>query len=238
MGRFSTRRWTLVAAAMGLSAATAAAHDIITTPITWDREISRIVYERCASCHHDGGRAFSLMTYADARPWAVAIKEEVFERRMPPWGAVKGFGDFQNDKALTPEQLELITSWVGGGVPEGDAKDLPAAPKLDPPAPEVPTHGTLAVSGEFQLPNNFSLAGLLPKNIPDDAAFQVTAERPDGSIVPLIWFEHYHAKFAHPFLYRNAIALPAGTKIHGIPKDSTLILLPVQPASAKATPAP
>ena len=29
-------------------------------------------------------------------------------------------GDFRNDKALTPEQLELIVSWAGGGVPEGE----------------------------------------------------------------------------------------------------------------------
>src|SRR5690349_19413632 len=87
-------------------------HDIITTKITWDREISRIVYDRCASCHHDGGESFSLMTYAAARPWAVAIKEETLSRRMPPWGAVKGFGDFRNDQGLTSEQLELITAWV------------------------------------------------------------------------------------------------------------------------------
>ena len=126
------RRWLLFFVPL----VTASAHDIITTPITWDREISRIVYDRCASCHHDGGRAFSLMTYAAARPWAVAIKEEVLERRMPPWGAVKGFGDFRNDKALTPEQLELIISWVGGGVPEGEAKDLAPDPKFDP-QPEV-----------------------------------------------------------------------------------------------------
>lgn len=218
--------------------AAAAAHDIITTPITWDREISRIVYERCASCHHEGGRAFSLMTYAEARPWAVAIKEEVFERRMPPWGAVKGFGDFRNEKALTPEQLELITSWVGGGVPEGEAKDLPPAPKFDQAVPEIPAHGTFTVSGEFQIPKDFTLDGLVPKNVPDDAAFQVTAERPDGSIEPLIWFEHYHAKFAHPFFYRNPIELPAGSTIHGVPKGSTVVLLPAEPASTKATPAP
>ena len=58
----------------------AQAHDIITTPITFDREISRILYDRCNRCHHPGGAAFSLMTYSDARPWAVAIKEEVLER--------------------------------------------------------------------------------------------------------------------------------------------------------------
>jgi hypothetical protein len=226
------RRWTLVTGLILTTAFTAAAHDIITTPITWDREISRIIYERCATCHHDGGQAFSLMTYAAARPWAVAIKEEVLERQMPPWGAVKGFGDFRNDKALTPEQLELIISWVGGGVPEGEAKDLAPDPKFEP-QPEVSTHGSIAVSGEFELRKNFLLEGISPKTVPDDAAFQITAEMPDGSIEPLLWFEHYHAKFAHPFLYRNPIDLPAGTKIHGIPQGSTVLLLPAGDTEAR-----
>jgi len=41
--------------------------------------------------------SFSMLTYAEARPWAVAIKDEVLSRRMPPWGAVKGFGEFRDD---------------------------------------------------------------------------------------------------------------------------------------------
>jgi hypothetical protein len=212
------------------------AHDIITTPITWDREISRIVYERCASCHHEGGQAFSLMTYTDARPWAVSIKEEVFERRMPPWGAVKGFGDFRNDQALTPEQIELITSWVGGGVPEGEAKDLPPAPKSI--IADTAPYESIVVSGEFMLRKNLVLAGLLPKTIPDDAGFQITAERPDGSVEPLIWFEHYHAKFGHQFFYRNPIDLPAGTKIHGVPAGSSISLLSTSLSVGRVTPVP
>jgi hypothetical protein len=216
--------------------ATVAAHDIITTPITWDREISRIVYDRCASCHHEGGQAFSLMTYADARPWAVSIKEEVFERRMPPWGAVKGFGDFRNDQALTPEQIELISSWVGGGVPEGEAKDLPPAPQsvIADSAP----HESIVVSGEWTLKKDFVVAGLSPKTVPDDAGFQITAELPDGSIEPIIWFEHYHAKFGHPFFYRNPIELPAGTKIHGVPPGSSIALLSTTPSVGRVTPVP
>ena len=84
---------------LGMCFNAAQAHDIITTPITFDREIARIFQARCLSCHHQGGAAFSLKTYAEARPWAVAIQEEVLTRRMPPWGAVKGFGDFRNDQA-------------------------------------------------------------------------------------------------------------------------------------------
>ncbi len=63
------------------------AHDIITTPVTWDREISRIFYSRCVSCHSEGGTAFPMTAYKETFPWRTAIKEEVLERRMPPWGA-------------------------------------------------------------------------------------------------------------------------------------------------------
>src|SRR2546422_700161 len=72
-------------------------HDPITTKLTWNREISRIVYKRCGSCHHQGGRAMDLTTYELARPWAKAIRDEVLARRMPPWGAVKGVGEFAGD---------------------------------------------------------------------------------------------------------------------------------------------
>src|ERR1700749_5190207 len=119
-------------------------HDIITTKVTFDREIVRLFNSHCNSCHHEGGTAFSLETWKEARPWAKAIGEEVLQRRMPPWGAVKGFGDFRNDQGLTAEQLELIVDWEEGGAPEGEEKDLPAQPKIpqfpilskDPAAPK------------------------------------------------------------------------------------------------------
>ncbi|HTC33085.1 MAG TPA: hypothetical protein VK724_06925, partial [Bryobacteraceae bacterium] len=115
----------------------------------------------------------------------------------------------------------------------GEAKDLAPDPKFDQHPPDVPAHGALAISGEFQLHKDFSLDGLQPKAVPDDADFQITAELPDGSIEPLLWFEHYHAKFAHPFLYRNPIELPAGTKIHGVPAGSTVLLLPAERATTR-----
>src|SRR5688572_5679051 len=98
-----------IAALLAFTLTPVEGHDAITTTITWNREISRIVNERCVSCHRDGGRAFSLGSYADARPWAVAIKEEVLSRRMPPWGAVRGFREFRNDQSLTAEQLEMFS---------------------------------------------------------------------------------------------------------------------------------
>ncbi len=67
----------------------------------------------------------AFATYDDVRPWAKAIKEEILERRMPPWNAAQGFADFSNDRSLTALETELLVDWVEGGVPVGDAKDLP-----------------------------------------------------------------------------------------------------------------
>ncbi len=60
-----------------------------------------------------------LTTYKEARPWAVAIKEEILEKRMPPWGAASGYGHFANDMSLTGREISLILSWADGGAPSG-----------------------------------------------------------------------------------------------------------------------
>src|SRR5438477_2533405 len=118
-----------------------------------------------------------MIEYRETFPWRTAIKEEVLERRMPPWGAVKGFGDFRNDQALTPEQLELLTSWSQGGSPEGEAKDLPTNDKLDEMMKESAWYGNAAhadhrrgeivVKGDLKLTKPFLLDGLFPQSVPE-----------------------------------------------------------------------
>src|SRR5258708_5798949 len=203
----------------------ARAHDVITTKITFDREIARIVYARCASCHRPGGTAFSLMTYDDARPWAKAIQEEVLERRMPPWGAVKGFGDFRNDQALTPEQIEVIADWVEGGAPEGEPKDLPEPPKPVPESAVAKSGGQVTVSGEYKSLHTMVLGGLLPKKVAANVSFKMMAELPDGSIEPLLWLAPFKPAYGHPFWFRNPLKIPKGTVIRGVPLGSSGLLL-------------
>jgi hypothetical protein len=50
------------------------AHQFGTNPPTWNREISRLVYDRCAGCHREGATAFPMMTYQDVQPRAVATR--------------------------------------------------------------------------------------------------------------------------------------------------------------------
>src|SRR5262245_48453489 len=141
-------RAALAACLLAAMAAAARAHTFGVTT-TWNREVSRLVFSRCASCHREGGTSFPLMTYQDVQPHAVAIKEAVLSRRMPPWGAVKGFGSFRNDQGLTQEQIELLTRWVDDGAPRGNnPRQLPPAPRFDEPEAVTLPKGTILVSGE------------------------------------------------------------------------------------------
>jgi len=179
-----------------------------------------------------------MTAYPETFPWRTAIKEEVLERRMPPWGAVKGFGDFRNDQALTPEQLELLTSWSQGGSPEGEEKDLPEKAKLAEMMKESAwsggkaqtnhRKGEIIASGELKLTKPFNLDGLLPAQGAADNSLQIIAEFPDGRIEPLLWLDGYRPQFAHPFLFLKPMKLPAGTIISGIPPGVKVVLLPPQ----------
>jgi len=217
-----------VVAAAGLALAVCAqlrAHDVSTTPITWNREISRIFYQRCISCHRPGGTSFSLTTYPDVQPRAVAIRDAVLSRRMPPWGGVKGFGDFRNDEALTAEQIELITDWVQDDTPKGNnARMLPQMPAFGPaPAVTAPV-SAVRVAGTLTLKSALLLDGLLPERATDGT--QVVATLPDGRVEPLLWLYGYSERFRHPFLLRKPLALPAGTIIRGVTPPASVLLLP------------
>jgi hypothetical protein len=204
------------------------AHDPNAT-ITWNREISRIIFERCASCHRPGSTSFSLMTFKDTQPRAAAIKDSVLARRMPPWGAVEGFGDFRNDEALSQEQITLIAQWVETGTLRGNNPNvLPAPPTFGVPAARPgPAHG-LPVSGEVRLDRAVVLDGLVPERMARrTASMPIVAVRPDGSVEPLVWLYEFQERFSHPFLFRRPIALPAGTIIRGVPSTAAVLLLPV-----------
>ena len=216
---FPARRLLLI----GVFAGLAQAHEPITTKLTWTREISRIFYRRCVSCHREGGAApMSLATYDEARPWAKAIKEEVLERRMPPWGAVKGFGDFRNDPSLSEPEIERIVNWVEGGAPKGEEIHLPAAPVM--PAATVgaaPRGPALALRGGVSLSRTVIARGLRLRGIPPGGETRITARRPDGTVEPLLWLRNRRPNHPDAYYFREPLTLPRGTRIQveGSPAD-------------------
>ena len=195
--------------------------------ITWNREISRIIYQRCASCHQEGGTAFSLIRYQDVQPRAVDVKEAVLSRHMPPWGAVKGFGEFRNDQGLTPVELELITDWVDSDTPKGNNPNtLPKEPRLEKaPVYRIPKNG-IEVSGDITLDHDVTLDGLFPVTVQPGISVKLIASLPDGETVPLLWLYDYQQSYQHPFLFRRPLDLPAGAVIRGVPSDARIVLIP------------
>jgi mono/diheme cytochrome c family protein len=202
------------------------AHDI-TTKVTWNREIARIVYARCATCHRPGGTAFSLIDYQQASPWAAAIKDSVLQREMPPWGAVKGFGEFRNDQALSQEEIDLITNWVDGGVPEGNPDNLPLHPRVAALQTVAPRTGELVAGGDYTFTRPFTLDGFRVVDVTKNGSAKITIAFPDGRIEPLVWLHGYSPQRAHPFLLRTPLVVPAGASLHGLPAGLHLVLLPV-----------
>lgn len=202
------------------------AHPFYSTNITWSRDVSRVVYNKCASCHREGGSAVSLMTYQEARPWAEAIKQQVLARRMPPWNAVQGFGEFKNDHGLTQEDMEVVAEWVEGGAPQGNPFHLP--PKPDFPSPETESSAAakrLTVSGTTVMKRRVEAIGIEPTQIPADGVLQVIARRPDESVEPLLWIERFNPHFNTTYYFRNTLQFPAGTKIEIMPRSGSVALV-------------
>lgn len=153
----------------------------------------------------------ALLSYSQVRPWAKAVKDEVLERRMPPWGAVKGFGDFQNDAGLSQDEILRVAAWVEGGAPEGDPAYLPVLPAGGGEPKLMRLRRGLTLRGNATLQAPLRLRGLHP--LADAASVQVTAVRPDGSVEPLIWLRNYQARWNRTFVPRAPVDLPKGTRI-------------------------
>jgi peroxiredoxin len=95
--------------------------------VTYAADVATIVQEKCQYCHRPGQAGpFSLLTYAQVRRHSAMIREVVDERRMPPWHADPRFGQFANDRSLSPRERRALLAWIDQGTPEGDRKSMPS----------------------------------------------------------------------------------------------------------------
>ena len=97
-------------------------HGSLTTTVLFDREIVRILDQRCVMCHMDKGLSFPLETYEQTWLQGRAMRASVLRRHMPPWSAVAGYGEFVNDNRLTLRESQFVVSWVEGLGPRNGGK--------------------------------------------------------------------------------------------------------------------
>src|ERR1700733_2259740 len=83
------------------------------SPVTFAGQIAPIIFNNCTSCHRAGQAApFSLISYEDVKKRGTLISAVTKSRYMPPWHAAHGFGEFQDERRLTDEQIAQIDQWV------------------------------------------------------------------------------------------------------------------------------
>jgi hypothetical protein len=100
-------------------------------PVTFSHDIAPIIYDNCSSCHRPGEAApFSLLSFADVSKRGRLIATVTASRVMPPWKAEAGSYAFRDERRLSESQVALIGEWVKQGMPEGNPKDAPPAPKF------------------------------------------------------------------------------------------------------------
>lgn len=101
------------------------------SPVTYAKDVSRILQDRCQQCHRPGQIApMPLLGYDDASSWSAMIAEVVRDGRMPPWHADPKHGQFANDRRLSDAEKKTLLAWIDAGCPRGDDKDLPEPKKF------------------------------------------------------------------------------------------------------------
>lgn len=125
---------------------------------TWSGDVAQIFYNKCTSCHHNGGIApFSLMTYQESSPMAASIYAAISPgaaHQMPPWPPDNNYQQYLHDRALTAAEKNTLLNWLNNGFPEGNSAQTPPPPVYN--AGSVLGAGDLMV----KMPNYISNASI------------------------------------------------------------------------------
>jgi len=93
---------------------------------TYAEHVARIIDRSCVGCHRPEQTApFSLVGYENAKSKANMIAVVTAGRRMPPWKATQGYGDFHDENILSEREVAILDSWAKNNAPSGNLKNAP-----------------------------------------------------------------------------------------------------------------
>src|SRR6266850_1956408 len=149
---------------------------------TFTKDVAPILQKNCQVCHRPGEPGpFSMLTYEETRPWAMAMKLDIQSHKMPPWFADPRYGKFSNAMSLSPAEIETLSKWADAGAPKGDHKDMPA------PVEWVEGWGIGKPDGVYELPVPFDVPAsgvigyqhvIVPTGFTEDRWIQAAEVRP------------------------------------------------------------
>jgi peroxiredoxin len=96
------------------------------TALTYCRDVVPVLQRHCLECHRSGDIGpFALTDYDEVVGWGPMLVEVIDDGRMPPWHAAPHSGPFANAREMPEQDRGVLRAWVAGGMPFGDARDLP-----------------------------------------------------------------------------------------------------------------
>jgi hypothetical protein len=153
----------------------------------------------------------SLVSYEDARPWAKAIREEVLTRRMPKWHAARGYGQFANDRSLTPFEIALFVAWVDGGAVRGPTR-MPVEASSAGAENRSPRVRRVRMRCESDRLPQGRLLAVRPR-LDEGASAGISVVLPDGSREIVAWIRGFEKKFEETYWLQDPVVLPAGARL-------------------------
>jgi len=161
--------------------------------ITFHKDVGPLLWRHCAGCHRPGEVGpFPLLSYRDAAKRAGFLAEVAQSRRMPPWRAVHGYGDFVDASRLSRHELATLARWAELGAPEGDPADSSGPPAFPEGWQLGPPDLVVTMSEAFEVPagkgDDFR-SFVLPLPLERDVAVAAVEFRPGNRRVV------HHARF-------------------------------------------
>lgn len=166
--------------------------------IDYSRDVAPILKNRCVHCHSEGNiGSWNMDRHATVRDYALAMKEEIMTRRMPPWHADTEYGTFVNDFSLRTTETRTLLDWINAGAPRGEGPDPLAATQ----APKDFPYGWPAGLGEPDI-----IVTLPELTIPPSKVNTY----PDQYITPRltsnVWLRAFIVRPTNPKLIHHAMA--------------------------------
>lgn len=152
---------------------------------TFNKDIAPILYKNCSNCHRPGEVApFALLTYQDASKRAKQIAAITQAHVMPPWKAIRGYGEFRDERTLSDQQIAAIRNWADHGAPEGDPNQKPILPKFPDGWLGGQPDQVFKMTKAFTVPAEGAdvfRCFVIPTNTTDDTYVKMTEFRPGNA---------------------------------------------------------
>ena len=150
---------------------------VAASPVTYHRDVARILQQNCVTCHRDGGIApFALDDIEEVKDRAKVIKRVVNEGTMPPWFAALDkaatTNPWANDCSLSAKDKADLFAWFEssdrplGNVAEAPAKrSYPAEWSIGTPDLIIPLSRAYDIKADGFMPYAFDV---VDTDIPED----------------------------------------------------------------------